>query len=360
MLVDSIVIGAGQAGLAAAWHLQRAGLSFEVLEAGADAAGSWPHYYDSLRLFSPGRYCSLPGMPFPGPADAYPTRDEVVRYLRGYAAHFGFPIRTGQRVVRVERRHPFFAVHSADGAVRMARTVIAASGAFTRPHVPDLQGLPAFRGRVLHSRDYRSPVGIEGRRIVVVGGANSAVQIAAELAERNRVSLATRRAVRFVPQRILGRDFHFWLGLTGLDRTRWLSDQSTPVLDDGRHARALRVGRPDRRPMFERLTEGGVVWRDGRSEPVDMLVLATGFLPNVDYLAELEPLDAQGRLRQRGGIGATPGLYYIGFARQRNFASATLRGVGPDAEAVVGHLARMLARPDPRGPRRQRMVACCD
>ena len=102
-VLDALVVGAGQAGLAAGYHLKRAGLSFEILEARGEPGGSWPGYYNSLKLFSPARYSSLPGMPFPGSPDRYPARDEVVGYLRGYAEAFGLPVLGCKRVLRAER-----------------------------------------------------------------------------------------------------------------------------------------------------------------------------------------------------------------------------------------------------------------
>jgi putative flavoprotein involved in K+ transport len=102
-VLDALVVGGGQSGLAAGYHLKRAGLSFEILEAREEPGGSWPGYYDSLTLFSPARYSGLPGMPFPGSPDRYPVRDEVVGYLRGYAEAFGLPVRAGKRVLRAER-----------------------------------------------------------------------------------------------------------------------------------------------------------------------------------------------------------------------------------------------------------------
>ena len=98
-----VVIGAGQAGLAAGYHLKRAGLDFAILEGESQPGGSWPQYYDSLTLFSPASRSSLPGMPFPGDRDHYPGRDEVTAYLRQYAGHFALPIITDARVVRVEQ-----------------------------------------------------------------------------------------------------------------------------------------------------------------------------------------------------------------------------------------------------------------
>ena len=289
--LDALVIGAGQAGLAAGYHLKRAGLSFAILEAAEEPGGSWPGYYESLTLFSPSRYSGLPGMPLPGPPNRYPTRDEVTAYLRRYAEVFGLPVLSGERVLRAERAGAGFRVLTAGGGEYQARTLIAATGSFARPHRPRFPGQGAFRGRILHVAEYRNPIPFRGKRVVVVGGGNSAVQIAHELAAVARTTLATRSPIRFEPQTILGRDVHFWLSVSGLDRLPLgrLFDVSEPgrVVDDGTYVAAVRSGRPDRRPVFSRFTERGVVWGDGEEEAVDAVLLATGYLPNLDYLRPL-------------------------------------------------------------------------
>lgn len=338
---DAIVIGAGQAGLAAGYDLRKAELRFVILEGSDDPVGSWRHYYDSLVLFSPAAYSSLPGMPFPGPPDHYPPRDQVVDYLRQYAAAFALPVVTGARVTAVEREGPGFRVITEGKGTFHGSNVIAATGSFGKPYVPDLPGSSGYRGQLLHSFAYRNPLSFAGRRIVVVGGANSAVQIAVELARVARVTLATRSRILFVPQRILGRDGHFWLKLTGLDASRLLRDQSTPVVDAGGYRRAVAAGRPDRRRMFTRLTASGVAWTEREDEDVDAVILATGFRPALGYLSGLGALDQAGRPIQRDGTSRTvSGLYFVGLSGQRNFASATLRGVGPDAGIVVSRLRR--------------------
>ncbi|GAA2398364.1 hypothetical protein GCM10010378_46050 [Streptomyces viridochromogenes] len=201
------VIGGGQSGLATAHELLRRGVRPVVLEASERAAGSWPRYYDSLTLFSPARYSSLPGMQFPGPdRDRYPHRDEVVAYLTAYACRLDADIRTGFCVSAVRRISDGFEVETEGGGRLSARAVVAASGSFGRPHRPVLPGLEEFTGQVLHAADYRSPAPLAGRRVVVVGAGNSAVQIAAELAQTARVTLATRAPVKFAAQRVLGRD----------------------------------------------------------------------------------------------------------------------------------------------------------
>ncbi|HEX9371070.1 MAG TPA: NAD(P)-binding domain-containing protein, partial [Roseiflexaceae bacterium] len=215
--LDTLVIGAGQAGLAAGYHLRRAGRTFSILEAGAQPGGSWPHYYDSLRLFSPARFSSLPGLPFPGDPERYPARDEVIAYLRQYADRFQLPVVTNARVATIARDGELFRVQSEDGQVFQARSLIAATGSFHRPYLPDLPGQKAFRGTTVHAFAYRAPAPFRDQRVVVVCAGNSAVQIATELAQVARVTLATREPVRFVNQRPYRRDIHFWWWLTRFD-----------------------------------------------------------------------------------------------------------------------------------------------
>ncbi|MEO3861032.1 FAD-dependent oxidoreductase [Acrocarpospora sp. B8E8] len=349
-VIDTIVIGGGQSGLAALHSLRERGRTAVLLEAGEQLAGSWPHYYDSLTLFSPARYSCLPGLAFGGDPEHYPHRDEVVAYLTRYARELtrdGAQIRTGARVVGVvAAAGGGFTVRLADGQRMSARSVIAATGSFARPWLPPLTGADTFTGQIRHAAGYRSPEPYAGRRVVVVGAGNSAVQIAVELAAHARVTLASRAPVRFVPQRPLGRDLHFWFRLTGFDRLplrRTGDPVPAPVLDPGRYRRALAAGLPDRRPMFTRLTADQVEWADGTRERVDVVLLATGYRPNLDYLAGLGALDADGRPRHDRGLSTShPGLGYLGLEWQRTPSSNTLRGVGADARHLVGRLTARL------------------
>ena len=334
---DAIVIGAGQSGLATAHALAARGLHPLVLEAGGDPVGSWPHYYDSLTLFSPAGYSSLPGLRFPGDPERYPHRDEVVAYLSAYAERLNADIRTGRRVTQVVHDNEY-RVTSADGATYIAPLVIAATGGFGNPHRPALPGLEEFPGTVLHAAQYRSPEPFEGQRVIVVGAGNSAVQIAAELAEHAHVTLATRKPVKFSAQRPFGRDLHFWLDRTRLDHLPigpWLPDGfTTPVLDTGRYRSALDRQRPDRRQMFTALEGSKVIWPDEQREHIDTIILATGYRPDLPYLDELGTEHHRGVSRLHRGLG------FVGLEWQRSLSSATLRGVGRDAAYVVRRLLR--------------------
>lgn len=341
-----VIVGAGQSGLAGARAALEAGLRPVVLEAGARPAGSWPSYYDSLTLFSPARYSSLPGYPFPGDPDRYPTRNEVADYLAGYAHHLEVEVRTLAHVRAVERRGEGFLVRTQEDALP-ADGVIAASGTFGRPHTPQLPGRDSFSGRRLHVADYRNPQEYAGERVVVVGGGNSAVQIAYELAEVASVTLATLEPVAFLPQRSGGRDLHHWLETTGFDHmpAAWLHQLlSRPlVLDTGDYAHALESGVVTQRRMFSAFDGDAVIWPDGAREPVDTVIFATGYRPALDYLRPLGALTDTGSPQHVAGISTThPGLVYLGLEFQRSFSSNTLRGVSRDADYVVPILASYL------------------
>jgi putative flavoprotein involved in K+ transport len=349
--LDLVIIGGGQAGLAAAHAARRAGLEPVVLEAGDEPVGSWPRYYDSLALFSPARFSQLPGLRFPGDPERYPARDEVIEYLRAYARRLDADIRTGQRVVRVARADDRLAVVTQTGLELTAELAIVATGGFGAPHRPALPGLETFAGTTVHSSEYRNPDGYAGRRVVVVGGGDSATQIAAELTAFARVSIATRTPLRFVPQRPLGRDLHWWLYRTGLDTAsfgpRLISRRV--VVDDGRHRAAIASGNPDVRALFTRLDGHDAVWGDGEREHVDAVILATGYRPEVSFLRGTGALDDDGQpLHRRGVSSALAGLGYVGLEYQRSYASATVRGVGRDAEYVIERLIAQRQRSSER------------
>lgn len=342
---DLIIIGGGQSGLATAALARRYGFGRPLLlEAADELTGSWPDYYDSLTLFSPARYSALPGLPFPGDPDRYPTRDEVVDYLRRYAAGLDADVRTRTRVTSVRREGGAWIVTAEDGTSRSARAVIAATGNYATPNAPALPGQDGFTGRVLHAAEYRSPEPFAGQRVVVVGGGNSAVQIAAELGAVADTSLATRRPLGWMPQTMLGRDLHWWLKHTRLDVTpirRWLEKVPVSVLDDGHYRAALDRHNVDRRSMFVRLAPDGVVWDDGTKERVDAVLLATGYQLAFPYLNGTGALDRAGQPLHRGGVASgAPGLGFVGIEFQRSFSSKTLRGVGRDAGYVLARLSR--------------------
>src|ERR1019366_3778879 len=181
-----IVVGGGQSGLAAARALRELRMPTVILEASDRPTGSWPRYYDSLRLFSPAGYSSMAGMPFPGAPDRYPGRDEVADYLERYAARLDVEIQTNTRVETIQQVGRDFIVFTDGGRALRASGIVAASGSFSNPY------RPSFPGELSHVADYRNPVPYAGQRVIVVGAGDSAAHVANELAPVAAVTLATR------------------------------------------------------------------------------------------------------------------------------------------------------------------------
>ncbi|TLG10911.1 FAD-dependent oxidoreductase [Nocardia cyriacigeorgica] len=342
MDTSAIVFGAGQAGIAAALALQDRGLRPLVLEAGDDTAGSWPHYYDSLRLFTPAHLDGLPGRPFPGDPNRYPTRDEVADYLRHCAKDL--TVRTGQRVHTVARTDGGYRVLTTDGAEFTAPIVVAATGMFGNPHRPAIPALDSYTGQVLHSADYRSPEPFAGQRVVVVGSGNSAVQIAVELASHAEVTLAARTPLRYATTEPIPADSRFWRVLSLAARLpvgRFFHSGTIPVIDTNGYKALIDGGHLDVTRLFTAADGTTLQWADRRARGVDSVVLATGFRPALQYLDDLITFDASGFPAHRHGVSTThPGLAFIGLEYQRSILSGTLHGVGRDSRYLAHRLTR--------------------
>ena len=352
--LDTVVVGAGQAGLALGHHLRRAGHRFVIVDAAPRIGQSWRDRWDSLTLFTPRRYDSLPGMPFPGDPAGYPGKDEVADYLEGYARRFDLPVLLGSPVTSV-RQDPAggFAVETA-GAGLEARQVVVATGGFTGPAVPELATRLDAGVRQLHSSAYRNPGSVADGDVVVVGAGNTGVQIAAELAESGRrVTLAVSSLGKRLPHRLLGRDLFWWfdrLGTmdvaAGTRLGRRLAAENTIIGTDltALFERAGRVGRVvDARGRELLLAGGGHL-------AADVVVWATGFRPHYPWL-HVPVLDAAGAPVHDGGVTAVTGLEFLGLPWQRNRGSALLGWVGRDAATTAGRLARQLrAAPPARSP----------
>lgn len=350
--LDVVVIGGGQAGLAVGYYLRRTPLRFAILDAAHAPGGAWLRAWDSLRLFSPARWSSLPGWPLRGGADEYPGRDEFLEYLAAYEARYELPVRRPVHVSAVRRAGDRLAVES-DAGTWTARAVVSATGTWQRPYVPDVPGREEFGGTQLHSAEYRSPGALAGRRVLVVGGGNSGAQLLAELSRVAHVTWATLEPPRFLPDDVDGRVLfeqateRYRAQREGRDPgpPRSLGDVvMVPPVREARDRGALHAVRPP-----ARFTPGGVVWPDGREERFDAVVWCTGFRPALDHLAPLGVVGSGGRVEVSGTRSvAEPRLRLVGYGDWTGFASATTIGVGRSARATVQEIEAALA-PAPPG-----------
>ena len=342
-LLDVLVIGAGQAGLALGHHLARRGADFLLVDAAPEIGHSWRSRWDSLRLFSPAQYDSLPGLPFPAPADTHPGKDDVADYLAAYAAHFDLPVRLDTPVLRLHREADgTFAATTPTGMLR-ARQVVVATGPFQTPHVPALAAGLHPDVPQLHSAAYRNPTQLPGAgRVLVVGGANSGLQIAAELAATQPVTVSVGTRPTELPQRIAGRDLFTWLDAVGFFTVpahtrvgRRLRARGDLVI--GTRTRDLRRRGVDLRPRLTGLTGGTARFADGTTVDVDAVVWATGYRSDHSWL-HVPGAVVDGQLRHTAGTTDVPGLHVLGLPWQTCRGSALLGFVGADAAALAARL----------------------
>jgi putative flavoprotein involved in K+ transport len=356
--VGTVVVGAGQAGLVISYYLDRAGEDFVVLEADARIGDVWRRRYDSLRLFSTPRYASLPGRRIP--LRTYPSRDEFADYLEQYAAHFGFPIRTGTRVARISRDGAGFLVQTTAGDVR-ARRVVVTTGEHHRPRVPAFASELDPAIRQLHSIDYRNPAQFAPGGVLVVGAANSGTDVALDAAAAGHpvwlagrhpgqvpVDIDTARARPVIP--IVMFVFKHLLTLRtpmGRSAREQARHHGAPLvrnkIADLDAAGVRRIGR------ITAVHGGRPVADDGTAPDVSTVVWCTGSGQDHSFL-DLPVAGPDGQLLHERGVAAEPGLYFLGLGFQYALASGTIQGLDRDARYLLRSMRRDRSRRPAREP----------
>jgi len=353
--IDTVVIGAGQAGLSAGYHLKRRGLPFVILDADKRVGDHWREHWDSLRLYSPAIADGLPGLRFPASRFHYPSGREMGDYLETYAKAFELPVVSGLHVDRVEPLPGPKRGYLVDAGNRRyaARQVIVATGAFNRPCVP------GFAARLdpsivqLHSSEYHNPSQLRPGPVLVVGVSHSGADIAYETAATHRTLLAGHahgelpfRAVDTWRARLLGPIFVFLATRVLTIRTP-IGRKVRPFVRSGggpliriRSADLARVG-------VERHDQRVVGVRDGKPELADGSVLdvanvvwSTGFSPDYGWIQAPDLVGEDGWPRERRGVStAAAGLFFLGIPFQYAFSSMLVLGAGRDAAFVVDQIA---------------------
>ena len=345
--VEIAVVGAGQAGQAIGYFLERQGRRFVILERAGELASAWRERWDSLTLFTPRRYSALPGLPFPGDPEGYPTRDEVIAYLERYAETFELPVELDSEVKRLERGDDLrFRLDVQERTITSGQVVVA-TGPFQTPYVPALA--ERLEGDVFrtHAVGYRRPDDVPRGTVLVVGGGNTGFQIAKELAATHKVVLAIGSHQKPLPQRALGRDLFWWLtNARILDTTvdsrlgRKLSTRDTLI---GSRPRELHKHfGVELRPRLVDADGRTARFEDDSELEVDAVIWATGYRPDYSWIG-LPVFDDAGRLRHRRGVTDVPGLYFLGLTWQHTRGSALIGWVKADAEYIAGRTTPVTA-----------------
>ena len=338
---DVAVIGGGQAGLAMGYFLAREGRHFTILEASDSIGAAWRSRWDSLVLFTPRRYDSLPGLPFPGDPDGYPGRDEVIGYLERYASTFELPVELNSPVQSVAPADGGFVLNLGTRTLE-ADQVVVATGPFQVPNVPAFAADLAPDVAQMHSTGYRRPSDVPEGTVLVVGGGNTGFQIAKELSATHSVHLAIGSRQTPLPQRVLGRDLFWWLTKTGLIKKtvdsrigRRARDRDTLI---GSSTRDVKRHGVEVKPRVVGASGGAVTFADGSELEVDAVIWATGYRSEYGWI-DVPVFDQNGRVLHRRGVTDYPGLFFLGLTWQHTRGSALLGWVKDDAEFISERIA---------------------
>lgn len=334
--VDVLVIGGGQAGLAASWRLKQLGCLHLVVDASTAVGDSWRRRYDSLTLFTPRSLSALPGMQLTGDPDGYAGRVEFANYLERYSVTNELPVMSSKGVDRLRSGPEGFVASLDDGAEIQAHAVLVCTGAFQHPLVPELSSGFSSDVTQLHVGTYRNPTSVGTGAVLVIGDGASGRDIAVDLASTHPVILATGKARRLFPERILGQSTWTWMDRVGLLSTPGTSligramRSADPFPDRGRSIDRLRSVGVDVRPRLVDTDGQTALFAGGSRAEVDSVIWAIGYRDSDDWIDV--PRDATG-------------LYFLGRPWTPNRASGLILGANRDSEIVVEAVIAGLGQP---------------
>ena len=348
--IHTIVIGGGQAGLSVGYYLAQRGLSFQVLDANRHVGDAWRNRWDSLRLFNPARYAGLPGLPFPARGDTFPTKDQMADYLSDYAQRFDLPVRNGVKVDRLWREGERFVMTAGQHRFE-ADNVVVAMANYQVPRVPAFAREFDREIVQLHSQEYKNPSQLREGGVLIVGAGNSGADIGVEIAGSHPTWLAGKesghipwpiesfisryflvRLVRFMGHHILTVKTRLGRKL----RPKLLS-RATPLVRV--KPKGLVAAGIVRVPRVTGVKDGQPLLEDGRTLDVKNVIWCTGYHHDFPWI-DLPVFGPDGEPdHQLGTVAKVPGLYFVGLHFLYSMTSATLMGVGRDAERVVRAIA---------------------
>jgi putative flavoprotein involved in K+ transport len=355
---DTVVIGGGQAGLSAGYHLTRLGVDTVILDAGERVGDPWRRRWDSLRLFTPASFDGLDGMPFPAPPHYFPTKEEMADYLEAYADRFGLPVRTRSRVRRLHRNGGEFAVETSDGRTYLAHNVVVAMSDMQEPRTPSFAADLRPEIRQLHSCEYRDPSQLDAGDVLIVGAGNSGADIAMEVAQHHRTWMSGRDTGH-LPFRIETAVGRLMVPLVLRLLFHRVLTVRTPM---GRRARpkVIAKGGPlirvkpadligagvERVPRTTGTSDGRPLLADGRVLDVTSVIWCTGYRAGFSWI-DLPVLGDDAPRHSAGIAPDCPGLYFVGLEFLYSLSSVMIHGVGRDARRIAEHIhaRRRPARP---------------
>ncbi|PWW28886.1 putative flavoprotein involved in K+ transport [Cytobacillus oceanisediminis] len=340
MVYDVLVIGAGQAGLSIGYFLKKTNLSYLLLDHGGEMGESWRKRYDSLKLFTPRSYSSLPGLSLKGDPNEYPTKDEVAEYLSQYAKTFSLPVKLQTMITKLDKEGDCFVLSTNQGEYR-SKQVIVATGPFQQPKIPEFSKFLSDEVLQLHSSEYKNPDQLLSGTAVVVGGGNSGAQIAVELADHQDVYLSVGHKPRFLPQDFGGKSIFLWFDKMGILKAnvhgkvgQMIKNKPDPIFGFELKLK-LKDGGVQQKTKAVSANENQLIFEDQSIVKVRNVIWSTGFISDYSWIRIPSLFNEKGMPIHKRGVTAIRGLYFLGLPWQYRRGSALLQGIGVDAEYLV-------------------------
>ncbi|MED4530603.1 NAD(P)/FAD-dependent oxidoreductase [Metabacillus fastidiosus] len=336
MIYDIIIVGAGQAGLTMGYYLKKTNLSFLIIDQCSEIGEVWRTRYDSLTLFTPRSYSSLPGSKLVGNKNNYPTKDEIADYLAYYVEEHALPVQLNTIVQILSKEKDSFHITTNQGLFE-AKQIVIATGPFQKPFIPDCSKLLSKEIFQIHSAHYKNKDQLKEGSVLVVGGGNSGCQIAVELAEERDVHLSVSKKLKFLPQDIGGHSIFHWFDKLGILKAtvhssagRFLKRQADPIFDKELKA-LLKKKQVTLKPRLTSVKDDKLIFQDVSELKANNIIWSTGFKYDYSWVHIPQAFHSDGSPVHERGVTPVNGLYFLGLPWQYRRGSALLQGVGYDA-----------------------------
>lgn len=345
MIYDVVVIGAGQAGLSMGYYLKQSSLSFIIVDSNNSTGDVWRNRYDSLVLFTPRSYSSLPGLALKGHPSGFPTKDEIADYLESYAKTFELPIQFSCQIQKVQKENETFVLSTQNGIIKTKKIVIA-TGPFHTPRIPSFAKELPENVAQFHSSEYRNPAQLKDGSVLIVGGGNSGAQIAVELSDHYETYLSIGQKIRFLPLIIACKSIFWWLDKLGIlhaNRDSFIG-KKIQIQPDPIFGFDLKEKVKDKKVILKSRTtsimNNKIQFEDLSAINVQNVIWATGFNEDYSWIDIPNLLDDNGKPKHQRGVTEIEGLYFLGLPWQYRRGSALLLGVGEDAKYLYQQIVK--------------------
>ena len=318
---NTIIVGAGQAGLALGYYLKKKQVSFLLIDGHKRVGDSWRFRYDSLKLFTPKSHSALPGLSLSGDQHSYPTKDEVADYLEEYARTFDLPVKNNTKVIKVSKKDGVFHILTDANEIIKSNNVVVATGPFQNPFTPEFSGkLPSNIVQV-HSAYYKNPSQLNAGTALVVGGGNSGMQIATELSSNREVYISIGKKSKFLPYEVCNRSIFWWFKVLGISkltvnsRLGQIMKKNDPII--GKEIKPLlKQGKVKMVPKTVDIKGQKVIMENGFDIEPKNIIWATGFRADYSWIENPKILDHNGLPIHERGVTKEKGLYFLGLSWQ--------------------------------------------